>query len=262
VSKNAVRNRKKEEPSPKEQFLKLVQEQESYEKPQATPKFEAANSNQKTALAYLNAGKEVVFLVGSAGTGKSMLATYRAACLLKQKKVNKVYLVRPAVSVGKSVGMLPGDIKEKLAPYFMQTMAHLKNFLGNGYMNYALDKGMVEMLPVEYLRGVSFEDCLVIAEEVQNFSSEEMEMMLTRLGKNCQIIFTGDQKQHDLKGVSGLEKTIALLDRILSTQPAYMSHEELDTLDDGVGIVKFTPNDVVRSGITKAFVKVFYNNEH
>lgn len=254
------RNRRTDEPTAKEQFFQRVREEESYERPQPLPKLEPKNSNQKAALAYLNSGTPVIFLTGSAGTGKSLLAAYRAASLIKSKKVNKVYLVRPAVSVGKSVGMLPGDIKEKLTPYFAQTMAHLAKFLGEGHMTYCIEKNVIEMKPVEYLRGMSFENCMVIAEEVQNFTGEEMEMMLTRLGENCTIVFTGDTKQHDLKGISGLQTTVELINRMLSSHPSYMSSEDIDELDDGIGIVQFKPEDVVRSGLTKAFVKMYYNN--
>lgn len=219
------------------------------------------NENQRIALQHLNdAKKKIVFLTGSAGTGKSLLAAYRAAKQLKAKAVKKVFLVRPAVSVGKSVGMLPGDIKEKLAPYFAQTMAHLRKFLGDGHMEYCLNHDEIEMKPVEYLRGMSFEDCIVIAEEVQNFTAEEMEMMLTRLGQNCTIIFTGDTKQHDLKGTSGLELTIKLLKKMQTEAPAYLSKDDLDELDDGIAIIQFTPEDVVRSGLTRAFVKMYHNN--
>lgn len=220
---------------------------------------EAKNQNQRLALSYLES-KPIVFLTGSAGTGKSMLAAYRAANRLKAKAVKKIYLVRPAVVVGKSVGMLPGEIEDKLGPFFAQTLTHLQKFLGHGMMTYALNKKVIEMQPVEYLRGRSFEDCIVIAEEVQNFTPEEMEMMLTRLGENCQIIFTGDTKQHDLKGDSGLDITIKLLDKMLQTHPEYMTHEDMDELDEGVGIVRFKPEDVVRRGLTKAFVKMYYNN--
>lgn len=223
-------------------------------------KLEPKNNNQRTALRLLDEGLPVVFLTGSAGTGKSMLAAYRAANLLRSETIKKLYLVRPAVSVGKSVGLLPGDIKEKLAPYFAQTMAHLGKFLGVDYVNGCLERGAIEMKPVEYLRGMSFENCMVIAEEVQNFTKEEMEMMLTRLGENCTIVFTGDTKQHDLKGESGLDQTINLLNKILQGHPEYMTHEDMDELDAGIGIVKFTPEDVVRSGLTRAFVKLYYHN--
>lgn len=244
----------------KREFLAVAREEEQYEKQQPVPKLEPKNQNQKTAIAYLNSGKPVVFLIGSAGTGKSLLAAFRAATLLKQKRVDKVYLVRPAVSVGKSVGLLPGDIKEKLAPYFAQTMTHLEKFLGAGFMKYCLEKEVIEMKPVEYLRGMSFENCMVIAEEVQNFTADEMEMMLTRIGEGCTIVFTGDQKQHDLRGISGLEETVKLLDHITMSHPSYLSHSDIDEIDDGIGIVRFTPEDVIRSGLTRAFVKMYYHN--
>jgi phosphate starvation-inducible PhoH-like protein len=226
----------------------------------AVPKLEPKNNNQRKAIGLLTDGVPIIFLTGSAGTGKSMLAAYRVAQQLRSKRIKKVFLVRPAVSVGKSVGLLPGDIKEKLAPYFAQTMSHLEKFLGAGYAKYCLEKEVIEMKPVEYLRGMSFEDCIVIAEEVQNFTSEEMEMMLTRLGYNCQIVFTGDTKQHDLNGTSGLETTLKLLDKILQGHPEYMTHDDMDELDDGIGVVRFTPEDVVRSGLTRAFVKLYYHN--
>lgn len=247
----------------KQRFLEMVREEEEYEtKTRKVPELLPKNNNQRTAIRYLQDDKKkIVFLTGSAGTGKSMLAAYRAAERRLLKKVDKIYLVRPAVSVGKSVGMLPGDIKEKLAPYFAQTMAHLEKFLGKGEMAYCIEKNIIEMKPVEYLRGMSFENCIVIAEEVQNFTREEMEMMLTRLGDDCQIIFTGDTKQHDLRGESGLSQTVKLLDRIQQTHPSYMNREDMNELDDGIGIVQFTPEDVVRSGLTKAFVKIFYNND-
>jgi phosphate starvation-inducible PhoH-like protein len=229
-------------------------------KPQVIQRLEPKNNNQRKAIEYLTAGKSVVFLTGSAGTGKSMIAAWHAATQLRGKAVKKVFLVRPAVSVGKSIGLLPGEIDEKLGPYFAQTLSHLQTFLGAGYLTYCREKKVIEMKPVEYLRGMSFEDCIVIAEEVQNFTAEEMEMMLTRLGQNCTIIFTGDTKQHDLRGDSGLDVTLKLLDRILQTHPEYMEHEDMDELDDGIGVVRFKPEDVVRSGLTRAFVKLYYHN--
>ena len=222
-----------------------------------TTKLEAKNQNQKIALSYLNTGTPVVFLTGSAGTGKSLLAAYRAATQLREKKVEKIILMRPAVATGKSIGLLPGEIEEKMAPYFRQTLIHLRKFLGPG--NY-LENKKIEMFPVEYGRSNSFEDCIVLVEEAQNFTAEEFEMMLTRLGKNCQMIFTGDTKQHDLKGDSGLKTTISLLQKIQTTRPHYMADDDLDVLDEGIGIVQFKPEDVVRSGLTRAFVKMYYNN--
>lgn len=228
--------------------------------PKPVPRLIPKNHRQAQAIEYLEEGRQVVFLTGSAGTGKSLIAAYHASKQYQAKQVRKIYLVRPAVSVGKSIGLLPGEIKEKLAPYFAQTVAHISKFLDQGVMAYALEKEHIEMKPVEYLRGMSFEDCIVIAEEVQNFTPEEMEMMLTRIGDNCTVIFTGDTKQHDLKGVSGLDSAIALIERMLRTHPEYMDGDDIDMLDDNIGVVKFQPTDVVRSGFTRALVKMYYHN--
>lgn len=245
-------------------FQRMMEYGEEGPKPKGTPPqpINPKNNNQKNAIAALTRGTEVVMLTGSAGTGKSMIAAHRAAQQLFYKQINKLWLVRPAVSVGKSVGMLPGDIKEKLTPYFRQTISHLEKFLGPGNVKAFLEEGKIEMMPVEYLRGMSFEDCMVIAEECQNFTHEEMEMMLTRLGENAQLIFTGDTKQNDLKTASGLKTTMELIERMLQTHPPYMEHEDLDLLDDCVAIIKFKPEDVVRSGLTRAFVTMYYHNDH
>jgi phosphate starvation-inducible PhoH-like protein len=229
-----------------------------YERPH-TPRLEPANQRQRTALAYLRERRPVVVLRGSAGTGKSMLATYHAACLMNSRQIEKIYLVRPAVAAGKTVGLLKGTLEEKLAPYFAQTIAHLTHFLGGGFTKYLLEKKQIEMFAVEYLRGMSFENCVVIFEETQNFTAEEFEMVLSRLGKNCQFIFTGDERQHDLKGVSGLSSTINLLQNVIEQQPNYLSDEDLDHLSDGIAVVTFEPEDCVRSGLTRAFVKIYYN---
>lgn len=226
----------------------------------ATPVLKALNERQKIALGYLNSGTPIVLLTGSAGTGKSMLAAYRAATQLKAKAAEQVILMRPAVSTGKSIGLLPGEIDEKLSPYFRQTLKHLTRFMGAGPVKYALEKKQIEMFPGEYARGNSFENCIVIAEEAQNYNADEFEMMFTRLGENCQMIFTGDTKQHDLKGDSGLKTTLELLKKLQEYRPFYLDDEDMAALDNGVGIVEFTPEDVVRSGLTKAFVKVYYNN--
>jgi phosphate starvation-inducible PhoH-like protein len=126
-------------------------------------------------------------------------------------------------------------------------------------MQYMTEKGVIEMKAVEYLRGMSFENCLVICEECQGFTSEEFEMMLTRLGENCTIIFTGDQKQNDLKGMSGLQKTLDMFRYAMNDAPDFLQDEDLDEIESGIGIVQFMPADVIRSGLTRAFVKLYYN---
>ena len=268
MSKSAERNRRikiatGEKPQTKEKFLQTAQQELDYTLKRALPKLEAKTQNQKIALSMFRENRSVVFLRGSAGTGKSMLAAYRAACQLTQKNIDKVFLIRPAVAVGKSVGLLPGDLDEKLLPYFAQTLSHLEKFMGHGYLNYCLEKKVIEMQPVEYLRGRSFENCIVICEESQNLTKQEFEMVLTRLGDNCYIIFTGDEKQHDLKDNSGMNSTISLIERMQNSifNREYLSETDRNELASNVGIVNFTTEDVLRSGLTKAFVKMYYNND-
>lgn len=225
---------------------------------QKSPGLEAANDNQRLFLKYLREGRKVCIAQGSAGTGKSMLAAYHAANLKRSKKIERVVLVRANVSTGKSLGMLPGTLEEKLAPFFAQTITHLETFLGKSHVAYCLRKGDIKMQSIEHARGLSIENSLVIVEESQGLTSDEFEMLLTRIGEGTQMVFTGDQRQSDLKGVHGLTSTIKLIDDVLRDQPEYMSDDELECLDKDVGIVTFTPEDVVRSGLCKAFVKLYY----
>lgn len=265
MSKQAVRNRRTKveldlvKPQTKQKFLEAAVEIENQQQA-PVPRLEAKNQNQKLALAMFKECRSVIFLAGSAGVGKSLLAAWHTATQLKAKKIEKVYLVRPAVAVGKSIGMLPGTVEEKLQPYFAQTLTHLAKFMGAGYLKYCLEKEVVQMFPAEYLRGMSMENCIVIIEEGQNFTKDEFEMVLTRLGEGGQIVCTGDQKQHDLRGLSGLEETLELIERISQEQPEYLTDSDLDELSNSVGVVRFTPDDVVRSGLTRALVKVYYNN--
>jgi phosphate starvation-inducible PhoH-like protein len=237
--------------------------EELFDVPEKSPvisTLEPKTHNQKVALAYLQSFTPVVLLTGSAGTGKSLLAAYHVANLLKSKKIKKLYLARPAVGVGKSIGLLPGEIEEKLAPYFAQFITHLTKFLGTSYTKYCLEKKVIEMQPVEYMRGLSFENCSVVCEEAQGLTHSEMEMFLTRLGDNCQLVFTGDTKQNDLKTESGLATTVKLIEKMLQTHPSYLSRADIDRLDEGFGIVKFEPEDVVRNSLTKSLVKMYFYN--
>lgn len=239
----------------------VIAEEPMYVAPKQDIHFQAKTQNQREALKRLNSGTSIVALLGSAGTGKSFLACYHAAKKLKEKQVSKVYLVRPAVGVGPTVGLLPGELDEKLRHYFAQTRSHLEHFLGKGFTSYCFEKKVIEMYAVEYMRGMSLEDCIVICEESQNFTTEQIEMLFTRMGENSQLVLTGDEKQHDLKRTDvGIKKVTALIEGILNEQPDYMQDDELDTLENDVAVIRFTPDDVVRSGLCKAMVRMFYYN--
>jgi phosphate starvation-inducible PhoH-like protein len=246
-------------PSAKDKFFADVANDEVMRQAPVA-KFTPATNNQKKAVAMLRDGVRVLFLQGSAGTGKSMLAAWWAATLMKEKKVEKIYLVRPNVATGRSAGSLPGTEAQKLEPFFAQTIAHLTTFMGQGYLNYCLEKELIEYKSAEYMRGRSFENVVVLSEEVQNFSKDDLEMLLTRLGKGTTYLMTGDGKQHDMRGNSGLEQTISLINRMVDEQPEYLDDEDLDNLQNLVGNVTFLPCDCVRDGITRSFVKMYYHN--
>lgn len=225
---------------------------------QKAQKLEPANPRQKRLLELLNSGTQVVFAMGSAGTGKSYVAAYRAAEMMRLKKVEKIYLVRANVSTGKSLGALPGELDEKLLPFFKQTLSHLAKFMGKGFLGYCQQNGRVEMLSIEHMRGMSIENAFVIVEESQNLTTDEMEMLLTRIGEGSQWVFTGDQKQNDLKSRSGLVETVEMIESAINNQPDYLDDDDLDSLEKNFGVVHFEPTDVVRSGMCRAFVKMYY----
>jgi phosphate starvation-inducible protein PhoH and related proteins len=133
-----------------------------------TIKYTPITCNQKIAWQALRRNTGAVFLAGSAGTGKSMLAAAHGAMLLKSKRIDKILLLRPAVGVGKTIGYLKGTLEEKMAPYFAQIVFHLSSFLGDAMTKYCLENKKIEMGAVEYTRSRSFENILVIVEESQN----------------------------------------------------------------------------------------------
>lgn len=226
---------------------------------QAVPKFDAKTQNQKLALAYLREGRTVVALSGSAGVGKSMIAAFWAAHQLKQKKIEQIVLLRPNVHNGKSIGLIPGTEAEKLLPFFVQTLDHLGKFLGKAYLNYALEKEIIVTRAFEYVRGQSWENTIVIAEEVQGLEPEQFETLLTRVGEGCQLICTGDTRQINKGFNSGMDKTFKMIEDALESQPEYLDNTDLDVLEDSFGIVHFTPDDILRSGFCRAIVKIYYH---
>jgi phosphate starvation-inducible PhoH-like protein len=130
--------------------------------------------------------------------------------------------------------------------------------MGQGYLNYCVEKEVIETKSAEFLRGRSFENAVVLCEEVQNFTENDLEMLLTRLGKGTSYLLTGDWKQNDMRGNSGLQPTIDLINKTVEEQPDYMTDEDLDNLQNLVGSVTFMPEDCVRDGITRSFVKMYY----
>lgn len=157
--------------------------------------------------------EELIFGVGPAGTGKTYLAVAMAVKHLKQKKINKLILTRPAVEAGEYLGYLPGDLKEKIDPYLRPLYDALYDFLGFETTNKLLETGVIEIAPLAYMRGKTLENAFIILDEAQNTTTMQMKMFLTRLGFNSTMVITGDPSQVDLpRGqTSGLIQALDIL---------------------------------------------------
>lgn len=189
--------------------------------------------------------KDIVFGIGPAGTGKTYLAVVTAVAALKEGKVKRILLTRPAVEAGESLGFLPGDLQEKVDPYLRPLYDALNDVLGADGVAKALERGLIEIAPLAYMRGRTLDDSFVILDEAQNTTPEQMKMFLTRLGFGSHMVITGDVTQIDLpKG-----KKSGLID----AQRILKDIEE-------IGIVYFSEQDVVRHALVQKII-VAYNQQ-
>lgn len=187
------------------------------------------NAGQKHYVESVKA-QDVVFGIGPAGTGKTFLAVVMAIAALKKGQVQKIILTRPAVEAGENLGFLPGDLKEKVDPYLRPVYDALYQIFGTDHTNRLMERGVIEIAPLAYMRGRTLEDAFVILDEAQNTTIAQMKMFLTRLGFNSKMIVNGDTSQIDLpKGVvSGLVHAERTLKNI--KQIAFVNFESSDVV--------------------------------
>ncbi|MCR4429849.1 MAG: PhoH family protein [Tepidanaerobacteraceae bacterium] len=185
---------------------------------------------------------DIVFGIGPAGTGKTYLAMAMAVTAFKEKEVNRIILTRPAVEAGEKLGFLPGDLQDKVDPYLRPLYDALYDILGVDTFRRLMEKGLIEVAPLAYMRGRTLDDSFIILDEAQNTTSEQMKMFLTRLGFGSRAVVTGDITQVDLpKGVfSGLEEVKQVLKGIKGIEFIY--------LDD---------RDVVRHEVVQRIIKAY-----
>ncbi|KYQ86844.1 MULTISPECIES: PhoH family protein [Thermoactinomyces] len=160
---------------------------------------------------------DIVFGVGPAGTGKTFLAVVMAVSALKAHRVKRIVLTRPAVEAGENLGFLPGDLQEKVDPYLRPLYDSLYTMLGTEQMNKMMERGLIEVAPLAYMRGRTLEDSFVILDEAQNTTPEQMKMFLTRLGFGSKMVVTGDVTQIDLP--RGKKSGLKEAERILKSIP-------------------------------------------
>jgi phosphate starvation-inducible protein PhoH and related proteins len=185
---------------------------------------------------------DMVFGIGPAGTGKTYLAVAMAAAALLAKKVSRIVLVRPAVEAGERLGFLPGTLQEKVDPYLRPLYDALYDLIEPERVDKMLERNVIEVAPLAFMRGRTLNDAFIIMDEAQNTTSEQMKMFLTRMGNNAKAVITGDITQIDLPNPrkSGLVEAMNVLEGV-----------------DGIRFVRFEDGDVVRHQLVQRIIRAY-----
>ncbi|HKY43359.1 MAG TPA: PhoH family protein [Pyrinomonadaceae bacterium] len=206
-------------------------------KKQVAPK----SANQRKYIQAIQ-DKDVVFGIGVAGTGKTYLAVAMAVQALMQKQVNRIVLARPAVEAGEKLGFLPGDLQDKVDPYLRPLYDALFDLIDYERVTRLLEKRVIEVAPLAFMRGRTLSDAFIILDEAQNTTSEQMKMFLTRIGFGSKAVITGDVTQVDLP--TGKRSGLIEAERILSQL-------------EGIEFVYFTDKDVVRHKLVQMIIRAY-----
>tara|TARA_A100001011_G_scaffold400513_1_gene515758 strand:+ start:75 stop:1028 length:954 start_codon:yes stop_codon:yes gene_type:complete len=206
----------------------------------------AKTLNQKRLVESMNK-YDMVFAIGPAGTGKTYTGIALAVKALKEKQVKRIILTRPAVEAGENLGFLPGDLHEKLDPYMQPLYDALRDMIAVKTLQNHLEKGVIQIAPLAFMRGRTLDNAFVILDEAQNASHSQMKMFLTRMGKNAKFIITGDPGQIDLprRMISGLKEALLIL----------KNYNE-------IGIIYLDDKDVIRHPLVKKVIDAYKTIEN
>lgn len=210
-----------------------------------TRPLEAKTETQGQMISQILA-KDIVFVTGPAGTGKTYIAASMAADLFREEKVERIIITRPMIACGEDMGFLPGDMDEKYAPWAAPVLDVLEERLGNGFAKYLLKHKQIVLSPLQYMRGASLKDSFVICDEAQNMTPAQMKMFLTRLGHGSKMVIDGDIKQSDLVDHRGIVQLSGMED----------AQHRLGRIPE-IGFIEFTRDDIVRHGITKKILQAY-----
>ena len=206
----------------------------------------AKTFNQKRLVETMHEN-DMVFAIGPAGTGKTYTGVALAVKALKEKKVRRIILTRPAVEAGENLGFLPGDLNEKLDPYMQPLYDALRDMIPNETLQSHIEKGIIQIAPLAFMRGRTLDNAFVILDEAQNSTHSQMKMFLTRMGKNAKFMITGDPGQIDLprRMISGLKEALLILKN-----------------SEGIGIIYLDDKDVIRHPLVKKVINAYKTIEH
>lgn len=216
--------------------------------PRSKPKtrLEPKTEAQRKYISSIRHNK-ITFGIGPAGVGKTYAASRVAAEDMREKRIEKIYLTRPAIEAGQPIGFLKGTMEEKMAPYIAAYGQGFNDGLGQGHFEYLLSNDRIEIVPLNFMQGRSFDEpCLVLADEMQNATVAEFKMLLTRIGEGARMVIDGDPRQIMLprnvqSGLIDAHKRLCYLER--------------------VGAVEFTRDDIVRSGLVRQILDAYDDSE-
>ncbi|ANH61569.1 MULTISPECIES: PhoH family protein [Dokdonia] len=203
-------------------------------------------ANQRK-LVELSKKNDLTFAIGPAGTGKTYVGVALAVKALKEKRVKRIILTRPAVEAGENLGFLPGDMKEKLDPYMQPLYDALRDMIPSEKLETFIEKGVIQIAPMAFMRGRTLDNAFVILDEAQNTTHAQMKMFLTRMGRNAKFMITGDPGQIDLprRVTSGLKEALLILKTV-----------------KGVGMIYLDDKDVVRHPLVKKMIAAYREIEN
>lgn len=201
------------------------------------------NRNQESyVLSLLDEQKDIVFGIGPAGTGKTLLAVQVAVKAFREGEVDKIIVTRPAVSVDEDLGALPGTLEQKMAPWTIPIMSIIKEYFSSYEIEGMIKEGIIEIAPLAYMRGRTFKNSYIIADECQLTTPNQMKMLLTRLGENSRLVVTGDLEQADRGHNNGLMEFLKL----------YNNRES-----ERISIIHFNKSDIERHPAVKEILDIY-----
>jgi phosphate starvation-inducible protein PhoH and related proteins len=213
----------------------------SYKSHRVVTKLEPRTERQKEYVDYLNNPYvHILFGIGPAGTGKTYIATKWAAMMLQTGVFDKIIISRPAVSVGEKHGYLPGDIKEKMEPWLLPILDVLEEVFDKAKLESYFKFGKIEIAPLAYMRGRTFKNAIILLDEAQNCTPDQVKMFLTRIGENSKMVITGDMKQSDFKKDNGLSDFINRFETV-----------------EGIEMVEFDKSDIQRHHLIGHILKMY-----
>ena len=206
----------------------------------------AQTANQRKLVDLMD-NNDMVFAIGPAGTGKTYTCVALAVRALKRKEVQRIVLTRPAVEAGENLGFLPGDMKEKLDPYMQPLYDALRDMIPHEKLDNFIEKGVIQIAPLAFMRGRTLDRAFVILDEAQNTTHGQMKMFFTRMGKSAKFMITGDPGQIDLprRTTSGLKEALLILNDV-----------------PGIGIIKLDDRDVIRHRLVKKILSAYKDIEN